>query len=107
MALLIVFALVTMYAIVLTVFHMKQQKEVEELREDNSYADRELTYYRGKVIVLERKLTRAQENAEADWIACKANEKKLEKTIKETARVNERLIQINNKLMERIKRVTP
>lgn len=107
MALLIVFALVTMYAIVLTAFHMKQQKEVEDLREDNSSADRELTYYRGKVIVLERKLTRAQENAEADWIACKATEKKLEAALKEVTRDKDRLIQINNKLMERIKRVTP
>lgn len=106
MALLVAMVLITAYALLLTVFHMKQSREVEELREDNYFADRKLTQYRSQIFDMYRKLERAKENAEADWISCKAAEKKLEAALKDSDREKERLMKINDKLMERLKKVT-
>lgn len=106
MALLIVLAMITLYSIVLTMLHMKQLKDLEELRKYKTSAALRIEYFRFKILNLNRELKRVEENAEADWIACKATEKRLEAELKEANRINERLLDLNNRLMERKKMVT-
>lgn len=107
MALLIIFSLITAYAIMLTAFHMKQSRENMILRACNIKYVKDNAALRRKNTELYMKMRKNIDIAEADWISCKAAEKKLEAALKEAKRENAMLMSVNDRLMERLKKVTP
>lgn len=109
MALLICGMIITIYAVVLTVLHMKQLEDMEELdalRGNSSEQEKIISGLRMKIRHTEWQLDHANKNARDDFEDYKAREEALLIKLNESRRENARLLGINNKLMERIKKIT-
>lgn len=106
MALLITGLIVAGYAIVITVFHMKQQEELEILKQANVSQTCKIANLKFQIRHLEWKLQRAEENAREDFDYAQKRIDELKAGTHDAVREKNRLLEINNRLMERLKRKT-
>lgn len=113
MALLICGTILTAYAITLTVAYVIQQEDMKELdaelaasRFQRNEQRRHIGGLMDTVSRLECQLKLSKQNAKDDFKDYKQREEKLCFELNESRRESERLLDINNKLMERIKKIT-